>query len=362
MGLTGLGAANYIGLANQFPYAIYFENKPTATAPAHQISITDKLDPAVFDLKSFSFGKVTIGDSILYVPSGLRAFTLDLKLSRLNVIARVSGKLDTIAGNIEWLFRSLDPKTLDDVEDPDIGILPPNITSPVGEGNVTYMVKLKNKPQHGQQIKNKASIVFDANPAIVTNEHVVTFDLVAPQSAVQSLSSTTSDRQFTVNWSGTDDGSGIESYNIYVKNDNSTYNLWLAGTKKTSEIYKSSADGTYHFSSMAIDKTGNAETLSDNPDATTNIITAIDEPGIPAAKVTVYPVPSKDELTVNINIPGRFTFRIIGTDGRVRTEDMVEGQTTNSIKTNNLHGGLYIWQLVNNENALRVTGKFEVIK
>jgi len=38
------------------------------------------------------------------------------------VVARINGKLDTLTGMLEWKLRSLDPVTLDDIEDPDIVI------------------------------------------------------------------------------------------------------------------------------------------------------------------------------------------------------------------------------------------------
>jgi hypothetical protein len=163
-----------------------------------------------------------------------------------------------------------------------------------------------------------------------------------------------------VKWSGTDDGSGIENYNIYVKKDNSPYSIWLAGTTETTAVYKSPADGTYQFSSMAIDKTGNVEALTDNPDAITNVVTAVDEPGIPAPEVRVYPTPSTRELVVNIAMDGRFTLRVYGTDGRLRMKKQMAGNSITNIQTGSLSRGLYLWQLMNEEITMRRSGKFVV--
>jgi PKD repeat protein len=340
-GPSGFGPNNYLRASNGFPYTIYFENKSTATAPAHQIAITDKLDPAVFDLKSFSFGKVTIGDSSIYVPSGLRAFTLDKKLTHLNVIARVSGKLDTITGNIEWLFRSLDPKTLDDIEDPDIGILPPNKTSPQGEGNVTYFVNLKNEPRHGQQVKNKASIVFDANPAIITNEHVVTFDLIPPQSSVMSLLPISASK-FNIRWSGTDNGSGIQGYYIYFRVNGGADSIWLTNTTATSDTFTGKTGWKYEFWSVAVDNAGNVENKPSVPDAVTTITATHEE--IPEnAEILVYPNPADEYLTIINQSAYRGCLTLVKTEGQVVSRIQLQGQSVQQINVSEIPKGLIQW-------------------
>jgi hypothetical protein len=340
-GPSGFGPNNYLRATSGFPYTIYFENKSTATAPAHQIAITDKLDPAVFDLKSFSFGKVTIGDSTIYVPSGLRAFTLDKKITSLNVIARVSGKLDTINGNIEWIFRSLDPKTLDDIEDPDIGILPPNTKSPIGEGNVNYFVQLKNEPRHGQQVKNKASIIFDANPAIVTNEHVVTFDLVAPQSSVMSLLPISATK-FNIKWSGTDNGSGILGYYIYYRVNGGADSLWLSNTQITSDTFNGKTGFKYEFWSVAADNVGNVENKPSAPDAITTITATHDD--IPGnTEIMIYPNPANDYLTIVNQSVNKGCLTLVKTEGQVITRIYLQGQSMQQLNVADIPKGLLQW-------------------
>jgi hypothetical protein len=359
-GPSGYGALNYIASSRNFPYTIYFENKATATAPAHTVSVSDQLDVARFDLASFSFGDVTIGDSLIRVTRGLREFSADKKLDKLKITARITGKLDTVTGRVDWTIRSLDPVTLDDIEDPDTGLLPPNLNPPQGEGSVSFYVRLKQDPEHNSGVTNQASIVFDANPAIVTNQHLTTFDLKAPESSVQLLASTTAARQFTVKWAGTDDGSGIDNYNIYVKKNNGPYQIWLAGTNETTAQYQSSDDGFYQFSSVAADKTGNQEPLSETPDATTNVVTSSEDRAIPENQTLVSPIPSSGDVMVKIGAQGDFTFRIYGTDGRLRLEKRMTGQSAVRIPVFTLSKGLYLWQLVSEDSRTRETGKFVV--
>jgi len=293
----------------------------------------------------------------LRLNSGLKEFVLDKKLDKQNVVARISGKLDVNTGKLEWKFRSLDPVTLDDTEDPDTGLLPPDVISPEGQGSVSFFVRLKNDPVHKGTVTNQASIVFDANPAIITNEHLTTFDLKAPQSTVQSLAATTATRQFTVKWGGTDDGSGIEGFNIYVKSDTGSYRPWLAGTTETSAVYQSPADGTFQFASVAFDKAGNREILTELPDASTRVLTSEEELELPGKETGVFPSLMNGELTLRIASSGRFTFRMYGTDGRIIMEKEIPGGSVTTLRPGFLSQGLYLWELVNKNGAIRKSGR-----
>ena len=145
IGPAGFGDLHWVQKNNTMPYTILFENKSTATAPAHVVTVTDTLDIKKFDFKEFGFGSFGFGDTIL-APNGkkLRQFSMDVDMKpKMNLIARVSGKLDTISGAIKWEFMSLNPTTMDIEEDPFVGFLPPNNTNRVGEGFVSFSVGLK---------------------------------------------------------------------------------------------------------------------------------------------------------------------------------------------------------------------------
>ncbi len=115
-------------------YSIHFENLAAATGAAHTVTITDTLDshidPASFHLMNASH------DSVLTVQR---------------------------AGNIvTFTFNGID--------------LPPDTAAPGGEGFVSYAVKPNMGLTNGTTIRNRASIVFDSNPAILTptTVHVIT--------------------------------------------------------------------------------------------------------------------------------------------------------------------------------------------
>ncbi|MBI5916687.1 MAG: PKD domain-containing protein [Bacteroidetes bacterium] len=359
-GPAGFGAENYLTDTRSFPYAIHFENMATASAPAHTVTVTDQLDLAKFDLATFSFGSVFIGDSVLYVEPGLREFVLDKKLNALGVTARVHGKLDMQTGLVTWTFRSLDALTLEEIEDPDTGFLPPNVNSPEGQGAVMFFVKLKNAPLNNEQIKNSASIVFDANPAIVTNEHKVTFDLVAPQSTVAPLGTVTNTAQFDLNWSGSDVGSGIQGYNIfYIQNGTDTL-LWLGGTTETTAIFTGEGASHYEFFSIAVDNVGNTEEAPALPDAETTVLTGTDEPQNGEFRMKMFPNPATDELMILLEEPGQFVLRIYNVDGKRLLETQLSGNNTNRLGIVSIPSGMCYWQVLNGNMEIVKNGKLAV--
>ncbi len=225
VGPAGFGDQNYIAKYNMMPYTVLFENKKEATAPAHIVVITDTLDLSVYDISEFGFSSFGWGDTVISPPGNkLNEFSMDIDLRpELNLITRVSARLDTLSGVIKWEFLSLNPETMDLEEDPFLGFLPPNMTPPEGDGFVSFFVGLKDELGTNDEIRNQATIVFDANEPIVTNDYLNILDMDAPQSQVYPLEATTGSR-FSVDWTGSDQGSGIGSYTIFVlENDTLLY-------------------------------------------------------------------------------------------------------------------------------------------
>ncbi|MBP6624155.1 MAG: T9SS type A sorting domain-containing protein [Chitinophagaceae bacterium] len=122
----GTGATGQIPLStDHLDYTIHFQN--TGTAPAYNVSIVDTLDSDV-DPKSLKI----LGASHSMVPTWLST----------NVV--------------RFDFYS-------------IMLADSNTNEPKSHGQVSFSIKLKSGLALGTQIKNKASIYFDSNPAIVTN-------------------------------------------------------------------------------------------------------------------------------------------------------------------------------------------------
>src|SRR5205823_6224901 len=149
---------HYLANAEPLRYAISFENKETATAPAQEVVVTDVLDQYKIDLTSVQFGEIRFGTNVISVPPGNETFSTLVQL-QTNLLVQVSCALDPNSGKLTWRFKSLDPVTLQPPEDPLAGFLPPNTTPPMGEGSVIFSVTPRDSIATGTIISNMATIV-----------------------------------------------------------------------------------------------------------------------------------------------------------------------------------------------------------
>lgn len=242
------------------PYKILFENKKEATAPAHTVFVTDTLDIATLNLEDFAFTSVGWGDTLVTVPGQQRAeFSLDIDMRPAQpYIVRTTGKLDKENGIVNWLFVTLNPQTMDEEEDPEIGFLPPNNDDHVGEGFVSFIIGQKENLLSGTRIENQASIVFDANRPILTNRFVCGVDTDLPSSAAY-LVSEYDDDHLQVQWSGNDASSGVAWYDVYVSTDNDFYEPVIEMLDGESALIEREPDTKYYFYTVVTDHVGNAE-------------------------------------------------------------------------------------------------------
>ncbi|MGB0384669.1 MAG: RHS repeat domain-containing protein [Ardenticatenaceae bacterium] len=160
-------------------YTIRFENVMTATAPVQELFIEDYLDPDL-DWSTLTYLNVgygdqqvsTSGDSLQFSrrhvpPSSSTAIT---GTAEGQLAIDMTGLLDPQTGRIEWRFKVIDTQTEEFPEDPFAGFLPPEDKTGRGQGHVTFSIKPKPDIELGTVITNSASIVFDTNEAIETNE------------------------------------------------------------------------------------------------------------------------------------------------------------------------------------------------
>lgn len=215
VGPAGAGDEHWLKHNQDMDYTIFFENKSTATAPAHTIAIRDTLDTTTLDFSSFGFTHFAWGDTTFTIEgTNVQEFTRDVDLRPAKeLIVRVSGKLDTVKGIADWTILSLNPITREEEEDPDLGVLPPNDEKGSGEGYVGYRIAQKGSLASGTSIHSKATIVFDTNDPIATNDFVNRIDTVAPSSTVASVEAVGDSLLLT--FSGTDTESGIATYEVW---------------------------------------------------------------------------------------------------------------------------------------------------
>jgi len=123
--------------AGDLEYIIDFENKKQATDPAQNVVTTDVLDSNLD-------------------PSTLEILTVSHPGS-------FSMEMDIVGTSVTVTFIFTDIN------------LPPNENPPEGEGFVHFRIGLKAGLPVGTEVRNSASIVFDSNPPIETDEivHVI---------------------------------------------------------------------------------------------------------------------------------------------------------------------------------------------
>jgi RHS repeat-associated protein len=257
-----------------FPYEIRFENLAAATAGAQEVFVTQQLD-ADLDWTTFALGEFGFSGMLIDVPSGRTFYNTQVELPAgantggFDVTVDVTAGINLQTGVVSWTFRALDPVTGDLVADALAGFLPPNTTSPQGEGFVRYSVTPKAGLTDGTRIDADATIVFDLNPPIDTPAIHHTIDDTQPISQVAALPSV-SGTSFEVTWTGSDvNGSGIATYDVYVSADRGTWQLWMDDTTQTNGTFTGVAQSEYEFLSLATDNVGLEEIPPESADTST---------------------------------------------------------------------------------------------
>jgi hypothetical protein len=166
-GPTGVTAARWV-LANQpLTYNISFENEPTATLPAQQVVVTDKLDPTKVDLTTLALGPISFNKTVITPPANVNNYSTMVSLAS-DLSVQVQGSLNPTTGVVKWTFRSLDPTTNLPPTGITLGFLPPDKVPPEGDGAVVFSVMPKNHLATGAKVANQATVVFDTNAPINT--------------------------------------------------------------------------------------------------------------------------------------------------------------------------------------------------
>ena len=182
-GPSGYGPDGFVE-PELFSYGIEFENKPTATAPAQVVVVTQQLDSNL-DWSTFQLGSIAFGDTVIDVPAGQTSFSTRVDLTAtLGIDVDVSADFNPLTGLATWTFTSIDPATQDVPADPLVGFLPPDQNAGKGMGFVNYSVLPKASAPTGTQISAQATVVFDANAPLSTAAILNTVDAGPPTSRV----------------------------------------------------------------------------------------------------------------------------------------------------------------------------------
>ena len=248
--------AHFIQPIHQMPYTVTFENKASASAPAHEVFVTDTLDAACYDLSSFSFTSFGWADkSVALNEWGCKEFTRDVayKVGGQDITVRVSAQYDETTGVARWSFASLD-KNGNEIDNPDLGFLVPNNDNGEGEGFVGFSINHKDALATKTRIRNKATIVFDANAPITTNTYTNTIDTDYPTSEISDLEER--DGLVTISLAGNDATSGIASFNVFAFKDGGEPELVAYAVTGNKVTVPCQAGSRYGFCVLAIDNVG----------------------------------------------------------------------------------------------------------
>lgn len=298
VGLTGSGASRFVSGRSPNTYSIYFDNQPTATASTQSVTVTDKIDPSL-DLATVTLGLITLPNQIISpppVPLSVAPFvtTVDLRPGN-QLLLKISASLNTTTGSLSWNFQSLDPNTGLPPTDPTAGFLQAG-----GEGSVFFTVLPKPEVTTGTVVQNTATVVFDVNPPINTPTWTNTIDSTAPVSTVATLPSIANSLSFPLQWVGTDVGSGIQDFTIYVSDNGGPFTAFQTNTTTTSATFTGQVGHTYGFYSIARDLVGNVEAAKTTAESTTLVS------GTPPA------ITSANSVTFTFGTPGSFTVMATG--------------------------------------------------
>ena len=275
-GPAGYGAANFVtNLGKTFAYRITYENDAAATAPAQSVTITNNLD-AHLDSSTFQLTGIGFGDSNLVIPAGSQHYqtTLAMTYNGQTFNVQMEAGLHSETGQVYASFYSIDPISGLPPANVLTGFLPPENGSGRGQGFISYTVAPKASVVTGTVIPNVASIVFDGNGPVTTDQvdphdaskgidtakqARVTIDASTPSSLIKVLPTYIGSKGFNVFWSGNDNGAGITGFDIYYRKDNGAWTLLFKNAPEGATHWLGEYGHNYGFASVAHDGVGHAE-------------------------------------------------------------------------------------------------------
>jgi hypothetical protein len=174
VGPLGAGATRGVGVRDELGYTIFFENVITTTAPAQEVVVVDRLDSDL-DVTTFRVSEIAFGNPLIAVsqvgPYATRVTVLDYRAGMTKTWhVDITTQIAYTTGVVTWTLRTLDPLTGQLPTDPFAGFLPPNDATHRGEGRVSFRIKPRANATLGTVITNKATITFNQEATITTNE------------------------------------------------------------------------------------------------------------------------------------------------------------------------------------------------
>ena len=226
IGPEGFDSVRWVSINDVLRYTILFENDPDFATAAAQIVDVRFNFPNKAWMKGFGIGNYRFANMswIVANPSNAYQQRIDLKETHGYYVDLIGG-LDVARKQGFWTFCTIDPETGYAPWESNMGMLPVNDDTHVGEGAVTFELKPYEGLQTGDTISIQASIVFDQNDTIPTNRWCNKIDAGMPESKVTAEVHPTMPNMYNLKFSGKDDkdGSGLRHILLYLANHNGIY-------------------------------------------------------------------------------------------------------------------------------------------
>lgn len=285
-GPPGFGAEQWQPADGSIAYRIDFENLPEATAPASQVVIRDVLDPSL-EVGTVRLGAIHFGATRVEVPENRLFYQTRVDVTgSLGVYVDITAGVNAVTNEVFWTLRSIDPLTGEAPTDAFTGFLPPEDETGRGQGFVEFTVHPRTDAATATVIRNTASIVFDFEEPIITNQVFNTLDAEAPTSMMASLPSEVPTTTIPLAWDGEDPqpGSGLAGFTVFASENGGPFTPVVGFSQGFGALFEGRGGATYEFYSVARDNAGNVEEAPTVPDAVTMV--ALQAPGALAVSDT----------------------------------------------------------------------------
>ena len=273
IGPEGYDSVRWVSINDVLNYTILFENDPEfATAAAQKVDVRFDFPNKAW-MKGFGIGGYSFSNMSWTVakPSNAYQQRIDLKDSLGYYVDLIAG-LDVARQQGFWTFTTIDPETGYAPWQAEMGLLPVNDSTHVGEGAVTFQLKPYEGLHTGDTISIQASIVFDQNDTIPTNRWTNKIDAGMPESKLTAETHPTLPNVYNLKFTGKDDegGSGIRHLLLYLANHNGIYEEIDTIAVDSILAFPVEAGKQYKLYSIAVDNTGNREPAKLEPDVILN--------------------------------------------------------------------------------------------
>jgi hypothetical protein len=202
-----------------------------------------------------------------------------------------------------WTFNSIDPATGLPPEDPDAGFLPPNHTSPEGEGSVAYTIRPRTGIADGTIASNGASIVFDGQAALATGQWTNLLDRTSPTlTALQAEAGT--DSTVMLRWRGSDQTSGVWFCDLYLIGASGRPQLAAAGLTVDSVRVRVRPESDMGFIAIVRDSANNRRAMPMSADAMLHW-TSAPAPPTGVSGLRTYPSPARASFSAHFQLGER---------------------------------------------------------